>query len=126
DLADGRLDLLHRDGFGSEGLDSDTHRVSLSDRVGDLGFAALGETGGDDVLGDPTHRVGGRTVHLGRVLAGEGAATMAGVAAVGVDDDLASGQTGVAHGAADLEPTGRVDQQAEVTGINVQVGQFRG
>jgi hypothetical protein len=37
---------------------------------------------------------------------------VAGHAAVGVDDDLATGQTGVAHRAADHELAGRVDQQA--------------
>ena len=85
--------------------------MGLADRVGDLHLAALGQPGGDHVLGDPAHRVGGRAVDLGRVLAGEGAAAVAGVAAVGVDDDLAAGQAGVAHRAADLEPAGRVDQQ---------------
>ena len=39
---------------------------------------------------------------------------MAGHAAVGVDDDLAPGQPGVAHRAADHEPAGRVDQEVLV------------
>ena len=34
---------------------------------------------------------------------------MAGIAAVGVDDDLAAGETGIAHGAADHEAAGGVD-----------------
>src|SRR6478735_4994728 len=58
-----------------------------------------------------SHGVGGRAVDLGRVLAGEGAAAVAGHAAVGVDDDLAAGQAGVAHRAADLETPGGVDEQ---------------
>ena len=78
-----------------------------------------GEARGDDVLGDPAHRVRGRAVDLGRVLAGEGAAAVAGHAAVGVDDDLAAGQTGVAHRAADLEAAGGVDQQAVALGVQL-------
>ena len=83
-----------------------------ADRVGDLDLAALGEAGGDDVLGDVAGGVGGRAVDLGRVLAGEGAAAVAGHAAVGVDDDLAAGEAGVADRAADHELAGRVDQEA--------------
>src|SRR5205085_10910801 len=48
-------------------------------------------------------------VDLRRVLAGEGAAAVTGRAAVGVDDDLAAGEAGVAHRAAEDELSGRVD-----------------
>ena len=98
--------------------------MRLADGVGDLDLAAGGETRGDDVLRDPAHRVGGGTVDLGRVLAAEGAATVAGHAAVGVDDDLAAGQAGVAHRAADLEATGRVDQQAVAVGLQAELGEL--
>ena len=81
--------------------------------------------GGDDVLGDPAHRVGGGAVDLGRVLAGEGAAAVAGVAAVGVDDDLAAGEAGVAHRAADDELAGRVDEQPVALGLEAEVGDLR-
>ena len=102
---------------GAEGLDEQADRVRLADRVGDLDLAAVGQTRGDDVLGDPAHRVRRRAVDLGRVLAGERAAAVAGHAAVGVDDDLAAGEAGVAHRAADLEPAGRVDQQPVAVGV---------
>src|SRR5438477_198514 len=46
---------------------------------------------------------------LARVLAREGAATMPAEAAVGVDDDLAAGQSAIAHRPADHEAAGRVD-----------------
>src|SRR5699024_5691542 len=110
DLHDGLLDHLRGHLLGSEGLDEHTDRVRLSDGVGDLDLDAIGELGRDDVLGHPARGVGGRTVHLRRVLAGEGTTTMTGVTTVGVDDDLAAGQTGVTHGATDLEATGRVHQ----------------
>src|SRR5690606_32179067 len=67
------------------------------------------EAGGPDVLGNVARQIGGRTVNLGGVLAGEGTATVARVAAVGVDDDLASGQAAVTVGAADHEAAGGVD-----------------
>ena len=69
-----------------------------ADRVGDLDLAAVGEPGGDHVLGDVAGRIGGRAVDLGGILAREGAAAVAGGAAVGVDDDLAAGEAGVAAG----------------------------
>ena len=83
-----------------------------ADGVGDLHLAALGQPGGDDVLGHVARGVGRGAVDLGGVLAAERAAAVAGHAAVGVDDDLAPGQPGVAHRAADDEAPGRVDQQA--------------
>ena len=82
--------------LGAEGLDHQRDRVGDADRVGDLDLAAVGEPGGDHVLGHVARHVGGRAVDLRGVLAGEGAAAVAGHAAVGVDDDLAAGQAGVA------------------------------
>ena len=96
------------DVLGAERLDLDRERMRDPDRVGDLDLAAVGEARGDDVLRDVAGGVGGRAVDLGRVLAGEGAAAVAGRPAVGVDDDLASGEPGVAHRPADDEPPGRI------------------
>src|SRR6185312_2389155 len=50
--------------------------VRHADRVADLYFAAVGDAGGDDVLGHVARGIGGRTVDLGRILAGERATTM--------------------------------------------------
>ena len=63
---------------------------------------------GDHVLGHVPHRVRGRAVDLGRVLAAERAAAVAGHAAVGVDDDLAAGEPAVGVRTAELERAGRV------------------
>ena len=68
---------------------------------------AIGEAGGDDILGEIARGIGGRAIDLGRVLAGEGAAAMRGRAAVGIDDDLAAGEAGVAIRSADDEFAGR-------------------
>ena len=50
---------------------------------------------------------------------------MTGVTTVGVDDDLAAGQTGVTHGATDLEATGRVHQEPIVVGLQSELGDHR-
>ena len=71
----------------------------------------FGEAGRDDVLGEIARRISGRAVDLGRVLAGERAAAMRRVAAVGVDDDLAAGEAAIAVRAADDEIAGRIDQE---------------
>ena len=112
------LDLLVDDAC-AERLDEDADRVGLADRVGDLDLAARRQASSHDVLGHPPHGVRRGPVHLGRILAGEGAATVAGHAAVGVDDDLAASETGVAHRATDDEVAGRVDQRAIVAGVEV-------
>ncbi len=93
------------------------HRPRDADGVRQVDLAAFGQAGGDDVLGHPARRVRRRAVDLGRILAGEGAAAVACHAAVGVDDDLAAGQAGVAEWTADHEATGRVD---EVLGLFVE------
>ena len=59
---------------GALGGDQHAHRVGYADAVGDLDFAHGGQTGGHHVLGDVTAHVGAGAVHLGGVLAGEGAA----------------------------------------------------
>ena len=58
---------------------------------------------GDDVLGDVAGHVARRAVDLRGVLARERAAAVTAAAAVGVDDDLAAGQAGVALRSADDE-----------------------
>jgi hypothetical protein len=64
---------------------------------------------GAHVLGEIARGISGRAVHLGRILAREGAAAMRRCATIRVDDDLAAGEAGIAIGAADHEFAGRVD-----------------
>src|SRR5882757_90135 len=97
------LELVFRHLPGAVGVDVDRQRTRHADRVGELQRAAVGETGRDDVLGDIARGIGCGTVDLGRVLAGERAAAMRGRAAIGVDDDLAAGQAGIAVRTADVE-----------------------
>src|SRR5690349_14700947 len=79
-----------------------------ADGVRHLDLAAICEARSGDVLCHVARRVRSRAVDLRRILAGERAAAVRSRAAVGVDDDLATGQAGVAHRAADHELAGRV------------------
>ncbi len=120
DLVHRGLQLVVGHLLGAEGLDEQTHRGRLADGVGDLDLGTVGQAGRDDVLRDPAGGVGRGAVHLRRVLAGEGAATVPGHAAVGVDDDLPAGQARVTHRPADHEAAGRVDQDAGVLGLEAE------
>src|SRR5438270_223624 len=86
-----------------------TAQAGEADGVGELHLALAGQAGGDDVLGDVAGHVGGRAVHLGRVLAAKGAAAVPAAASVGVHDDLAPRQAAVAVRAAHQEAARRVD-----------------
>ena len=109
DAADRGFEPVVADRARAVGVDIERQRLADADRIGELDGAALGEARGDDVLGEVARGIGGRAVDLGRVLAAERAAAVRGRAAIGVDDDLAAGEAGVAVGAADLEAAGRVD-----------------
>ena len=94
---------------GAVGVDVDREGLSNADGVRELDEGAASEAGGDEGLGDPATDVGSRAVDLGEVLAGEGTTTVSTPATVGVDDDLAAGQTGIALGATDDEEAGGLD-----------------
>ena len=111
DVGQDLLELFLVDLAGSVGIDQDRHRVGNADGIGDLDGAALGDAGRDHVLGEIARRIGRGAVDLGRVLAGERAAAVRSVAAVGIDDDLAAGQPAVAIGTADDEIAGWIDQE---------------
>ena len=102
-------DLGIADLAGTEGIHRHGGRLGHADGIGDLDLAALGQARRDDVLGHVAASVGGAAVDLGRILAGERATTMTRHATVGIDDDLATGQSAVAHRPADDEVAGRVD-----------------
>ena len=97
---------------GAEALHQDAHGLGHADRVAELHFHLAGQAGGHQGLGHVAGRVGSRAVHLGGVLAGEGAAAVAGVAAVGVHDDLAAGEARIPLGTAHHELAGGVHQEA--------------
>lgn len=108
-LADNLDELVRGLGGGAVGVDKDGQGLSDTNGVGQLDQGTAGKAGGDQGLGDPTGQVGGGTVDLGEVLAGEGTTTVGTPATVGVDDDLTAGQTGVTLGTTDDEETRGLD-----------------
>src|SRR5436305_855791 len=82
-----------------------------ADGIRDVDGAARGKGGGHDVLGKIACGVRGRTVHLCWILAGQRPATVWRIAAIGVDDDLASGKAAITVRPAHDEVAGRVDQE---------------
>uniref|UniRef100_A0A804N322 Uncharacterized protein n=1 Tax=Zea mays TaxID=4577 RepID=A0A804N322_MAIZE len=102
-------DLLVGDRAGAVRVDEHGQGLRHADGVRHLHEAAAGEAAGHDALGGLPGHVGAAAVHLGGVLAGEGATAVGSPAAVRVDDDLAAGEAGVTVGPADDEAPGRVE-----------------
>ena len=101
---DDGVDLL-----GSERLNQHANRIGDANGIGELHFATVGESAGDEVLGDVTRHVRRRAIDLGRIFAAERAPAVTSHAAVAVNDDLAASESGVAHGTADDESSGGID-----------------
>ena len=99
---------------GAVGVYVNAERLGDTDGVGHLHFAFFGQSGGNNVFGHITGVVRGRTVNLGRVFSGERSTAVAADAAVGVDDNFAAGEPGVAVRSADDEFAGRVDKVFDV------------
>ena len=97
-----------RNPAGSLGINQYAHRVRHADSVSQLHLASLGQSCGDDILGHVPCHVSGAAIDFGGVFAAEGAAAVAGPAAVGVDDDLSPGQPAVPLRTADFESPRRV------------------
>ena len=102
-LVDDLDELVGRPVGGAVGVDVDRQGLGDTNGVGELNEGTTGELGGDDGLGDPAGEVSGGTVDLGEVLAGESTTTVGTPATVGVDDDLAAGETGITLGTTDDE-----------------------
>ena len=90
---------------------------SNADGIGQLDLTLGSQTCGNHILGDPAGSVSGGTVDLAGILAAESTAAVTSVAAVGVNDNLAAGQAGVALRAAHNKAAGGVDV---ILGVLVQ------
>src|SRR4029077_474799 len=108
-VANKLLDLVLFDLVGAEGVDENANRLSHADGVSKLHFATVRETGCDNVLGDVARHIAGGAIDFGRVFAAECAAAMASHTTVGINDDLAAREAGVAHRATDDEASGGID-----------------
>src|SRR5438128_6558236 len=103
-------DRFVRDAPRPERLDVQRDRLRAADDVRELDLEAIGESRRDDVLRDVARGVRRGAVDLRGVLTAERAAPVPRVAAIGVDDDLATGEAGVAHWSTDRERAGAVHQ----------------
>src|SRR6267154_4512417 len=88
---------------GAESLNEDADRLSYADGVRELHFDAISELRGNDVLGDVARHVASRTVDLRRIFSRKCSTAVTSHATVGVDDDLAAGESRIAHRPADDE-----------------------
>src|SRR6266699_5584981 len=93
----------------ASGVDSHRNRFSDADRIGKLDFALISQSGRDNVLRDITRHVRRRPIDFCRVFAGEGAAAVRSIAAIGVDDDLAPSQSRVALRPASYKASGWIN-----------------
>ena len=111
-------DDLHKPVIGklssSEGIHLDGSGMGHADGVGKLDLALIGKSCRNHVLGHITGRISCGTVHLGAVLTGECAAAVAGISAVGVNNDLSSSQSAVAVGSSDHETACGIDIKLRV------------
>lgn len=108
-LTDDLDKLLIGSGTSAVGIDEDGEGLGNTDGVRELDQAAASELGGNERLGDPAGGVGGGTVDLGPVLAGEGTTTVGTPTTVGVNNDLTASQTGIALGTTDDELAGGLE-----------------
>ena len=93
-------EIVFRHSSGAERIHHNGDGIGCTDGIRDLNLASIGQARCDDVLRHVTRGVRGRTINLGWVFAGKCAAAVSCHTAVRIDDDLATGQPGIAHGAA--------------------------
>ena len=67
---DERLNLFAVNLLRAEGIDQHGNRLRHADGIGELNLAAVGQTGGHDVLGEVARHVGRAAIHLAGILAG--------------------------------------------------------
>jgi len=108
-LLDDGNNLIVRLGGSAVGLHVDGQGLGHANGVGKLNQHTLAQTGLDKRLCHPAESVGSGAVHLGGVLPGEGATSVGTPPTVGVHDDLAPSQAGIAVGAANDKASGRVE-----------------
>jgi len=109
DLANEVANLAVGNLAGAEGINVNADRFANADGVGELYFALLGEASSDDVLGNVASHVSSAAIDLGWVLAAESATAVTAPTAVGIDDDLTTGQAAVTVRTANDELAGGVD-----------------
>ena len=90
-------------------INMDGNRCGNTDRIGNLYGCSFTGTCRNKVLGDIACRIGGRTVNLGRIFSRKGTAAVRAASTIGIDNDLASRQSGIPLRTADDKTPCRID-----------------
>lgn len=96
---------------GTVSVDVKGARLSNTDSVRQLNQRTACQLGVHQRLGNPSSKVGSRSIDLGEVLSRESTTTVSAPTTVGIDDDLTAGQTGV---------TLRSTNDEKSTGLNLR------
>ena len=91
------------------GVDEEAHRLCHADGISYLHEHFVGNAGSHSIFSHVACRIGSRAVNLAWVLARECAAAVSAASAVGIDDDFATSESGVAVRSANHEFASRVD-----------------
>lgn len=103
---------------GAVGLNKHGERLSNTDSIGELDEGTASKLGVNKRLGDPSSNVGSGTVNLGVVLSRESTTTVSTPTTVGVDNDLATSQTGITLRSTDDEQARWLDLRGISNGID--------
>src|SRR6266478_511925 len=95
---------------GAESIDTHAHWLGVTDGVGELDFASVRQSGGDNILRDPASHVSGAAIDFARVFSRKCAAAVSPHPAVSVANDLAARYPGIAFRTADHESPSRIDE----------------
>jgi len=117
-LSDLQVGLTRAGQTSTVGINEDGQWVRHTDGIGQLDQASVGQTSSNEGLGDPTSSVGSGTIDLGGILTREGSTTVGTPTTIGINDDLAAGQTSITVRTTDDETTRRVQV---VDGLLVEV-----
>jgi len=91
------------------GVDVDGEGLGNTDGVGKLDESAASEPSSNEGLGDPSGSVGSRAIDLGEILSRESSSTVGTPSTIGIDDDLATSQTGITLRSTDNEASRGLD-----------------
>ena len=108
-VSDNLNQLVGSLGGSAVGFNEDGKRLSDTNGVRKLHKGTASKSGIDEGLGDPPSNVGGGTVDLGIVLAGESTTTVGAPAAVGIDNNLPASKTRVTLRTTDDEEARRLN-----------------
>ena len=105
---------FRRNMLGSKGFHKHVHRLRQADGIAQLHLAFFRPAGRHHIFGDIPRQIRPAAVHLGWVFAGKSAAPMAGIAAIGIGNDLAPREARIPRRAAHHKPSRRVDKEHRV------------